>query len=441
MNKTILNKSARITLFTRLCVEAGKSNKDGISRIFSMYGQHGKSPQWLKHHIDLYVTDLIKYHPHKSEEDKLRACLVVLLSGPKVLDTLYQSGSLVSTKTARNKVAELQSEKIICGSNGFTLPGLRARMDEITKKGPWNDSEPIGTAAFSGDELTVSTVLEVDLCTNHVPSICSEHFNPQRHINVIVEPEDADTVIEALESGAVHLGQLVFELSVTIQRSENDYIFIMGAVTHCGKRAHEYHSKWLQSLSIVGGEIVAKTNGRLVCLSFTSDGWTQMRTIKKQLCYKSGHSIDCKIPFIPTKTVAKDLVTTSDMRHNGKSDYAKMFKKGINILGQIIYLKDVRQYGIVLEVWKIPQARVSKKSFMSITSCAYQSDPMNVPNVQHIFSACYFIGVYKAEIKTKLDPLKAMNAETISKHDKKLNAIKIFGHIKYSYFSSLVGMI
>eukprot|EP01084_Bolivina_argentea_P052156 95829_1 len=201
LEKNVLNKCIKITIHRRIFVAAASSKRDGMSNIFEQYMHAGKSANWLREKMDLYVTDCLAYNPHKKEEDKCRAALIMALSGPKLLKSLYRSGVLVSTDVAKQKMFELQSDKIIYGSTGISYSGLYDRLTEIVEGGHWSPNEPIGIGTTHGDELHINRKLEVNLSTHEVPSQCMEHYNINIHINIANSERTAKLIMRQIGSG------------------------------------------------------------------------------------------------------------------------------------------------------------------------------------------------------------------------------------------------
>lgn len=268
-------------------------------------------------------------------------------------------------------------------------------------------------------------------------------------------------VFSDLDAEHYHLAQLHFVVLLTIMNgsSNEGSTFVIAAVGHCGKNKNggkQYHKSWMLALAKASDKILIKYKGRLVIIGFVTDGWSVIRKIKKLLSYSSGEEISIPgLKFIPCKTIAPLFATCSDIRHNVKCDYRKIYLRGIVIGGVRITTDIVKKFGVNLfKTFGIKYFPFNSKRWMYLCDEAYKSDPMNVINALHFFKGCYIIGSNHSKVYESLARHRNSNQnenensnnnnndntiidEFRTKYGKKLCVLSVWSQIRWSYICSL----
>eukprot|EP01083_Nonionella_stella_P038492 104753_1 len=418
-DRKLHNNMVKISFYQRIATAVASADSSGAARIVKSYIDGGKSQQWVLQKLDLYINGL--YSPKGYLDDNFfRAAIVWIMGGGKLANILFKSGILMCTKTTKARLKQWQSQNVI--NDEITKDKVLARYKEIHGSMGNPDNAFIHVKA---DEIYISSKLEVDTKTHRVVGLCCEHNDTLRRIQHIHTEQDADIVIDYVKDKDTecHLSTMVNVVQVHVVTEHKTCVFLVAALGHCGLKAHAYHKKWIQIMSIV-------TIPQFILLSLTSDGCSQWRRAKRALLGESQSAIDTGLAMVPTKVVGQ-CAYTSDQRHNIKGVLAAASRgNGVKVLNITVNVKIIFAH---IKKFKIDQREKMPLPRVKSICLGYKNDPMNVPNASKYHGLCDSLSVVLAS------NLEDANYTALQRpHElKTMRAIIIYSRVHYPYVCTL----
>eukprot|EP01084_Bolivina_argentea_P120694 213981_1 len=434
-DRQILNSTVRIEIYKRINTSLALDNGASMVRLWRSYIKSGKSEKFLFSKITLFLNG--QYSPKSyNHDDYYRAALVLLMGNALLLNTLFNSGLFMCSKTTYNKLKDefRMSNQIIIDIENLTGEIVGKLIHDIMKIQGIDKCDVIIT--YKEDEMYINEKLEckynAETKQNEVWGTCNNHRNDS-HVRIIVDQADADTVMRQLndKDSGWHLCSMINLIQVGIQsiHGEKNGNFIIAALPHCNFKNHKYTKLWMKCLANV------KIDDQILVSTNSTDGCSEWRLCKQQLMSESTTKVNVGLHMVPQRVIEGEngfLLSGSDQRHNFKGDWAKISKpKGVKIVDEVLKLDFVQKCGILVSIWEAMsnQQIINDKNDWIALICSYAKDEMNVPNPLRFYKC---LGVIK--IDNNLNILK----QALPSHHEKLNEMAIYSHIMSAYIATLM---